>query len=263
MNLRKNTPKLHYSTYLLIFNPNRLSYCVFSLLNLSVKGPYSKIIPMEIFADTTDYFENDEMVRESYENASLRYREKYERMKTPSGKRLELLVSVLLNRALSSYGLSEKDMLYLENDNGKPFFKAYPEILFSVSHSGNAAVVAMERASDSAFSSSGLRFKKTPDHITLLGIDIEKLRTDISQNEKIAGRFFTPDEAIYLSSLNTDKKAYAFTDIWTKKEAYIKAIGTGLTTELDSFNVLKDIPGFTFKTHDLIPDYIITSCVKK
>ena len=203
---------------------------------------------MEIFADTTDYFENDEMVRESYENASLRYREKYERMKTPSGKRLELLVSVLLNRALSSYGLSEKDMVYLENENGKPFFKVYPEILFSVSHSGNAAVVAMERASDS---------------VTLLGIDIEKLRTDISQNEKIAGRFFTPDEAIYLSSLNTDKKAYAFTDIWTKKEAYIKAIGTGLTTELDSFNVLKDIPGFTFKTHDLIPDYIITSCVKK
>jgi len=69
-----------------------------------------------------------------------------------------------------------------------------------------------------------------------IGIDVEYIRPE-SAGEEIAERFFAPNEIAKLRSLPTDQKVEAFFKCWTRKEAYIKAKGEGLSMPLDQFEV--------------------------
>jgi 4'-phosphopantetheinyl transferase len=88
---------------------------------------------------------------------------------------------------------------------------------FNVSHSGELVliVLTMGRA---------------------VGIDVERMRTDL-EVERIAASFFSPQERLALQSLPAQLRFQAFFDCWTRKEAYIKAVGEGLTLPLDQFDV--------------------------
>lgn len=74
-----------------------------------------------------------------------------------------------------------------------------------------------------------------------LGIDVEQARADLAC-EEVAERFFSAREAGTLRALGPDLKTEAFFNCWTRKEAYIKAIGEGLSHPLESFTVSL-IPG--------------------
>ena len=76
-----------------------------------------------------------------------------------------------------------------------------------------------------------------------LGVDVEQLR-DLDDPESIAARFFSTAETSELLSLKPDERGLAFFRCWTRKEAYVKAIGEGLEIPLDSFQVtlLPDAP---------------------
>jgi 4'-phosphopantetheinyl transferase len=89
---------------------------------------------------------------------------------------------------------------------------------FNLSHSGCLAAIAVAG----------------PD--CEVGIDVEQARplTDI---EQIARRFFCAEEAAEILSLPEAERAQAFFRCWTRKEAFIKAIGDGLSLPLDSFRV--------------------------
>ena len=100
-------------------------------------------------------------------------------------------------------------------------------------------------ALSAAHAPSGLRFNVSHSHgLALfafacdreLGVDIEKIRLD-RPADKIAGRFFAPAETARLRSLPSAQQAQAFFECWTRKEAYIKARGEGLSLPLDSFEV--------------------------
>ena len=74
-----------------------------------------------------------------------------------------------------------------------------------------------------------------------IGVDIERIR-DIPEMDQIARQFFSTRENAVLRALPESKKAKAFFNCWTRKEAFIKAIGKGLSQPLDRFDVSL-IPG--------------------
>lgn len=69
-----------------------------------------------------------------------------------------------------------------------------------------------------------------------IGIDIEHVR-DISEIDQIAEQFFSVTENAVFSSLPESEKKEAFFNCWTRKEAFIKAIGCGLYLPLEKFDV--------------------------
>ena len=108
-----------------------------------------------------------------------------------------------------AYGKNEKPELADSFANG--------EIRFNLSHSGEVALYAFTRDRE-------------------IGVDIEHIR-EISDMEQVSNRFFSLRENEVLHILSESKKREAFFNCWTRKEAYIKAIGDGLSCPLDSFDV--------------------------
>ena len=91
------------------------------------------------------------------------------------------------------------------------------DLRFNVSHSHGLALFAVTRNRE-------------------IGVDLEEIRPGIA-GEKIAERFFSPEEVSVLRALPKDLQDEAFFNCWTRKEAYIKAKGEGLSMPLDTFNV--------------------------
>ncbi|WP_434624396.1 4'-phosphopantetheinyl transferase family protein [Azospirillum sp. B2RO_4] len=69
-----------------------------------------------------------------------------------------------------------------------------------------------------------------------IGVDIERLRP-IESADGIADRFFHPTERVALQGLGPDQRDEGFLLAWTRKEAFIKAAGVGLSMPLDQFAV--------------------------
>jgi 4'-phosphopantetheinyl transferase len=126
----------------------------------------------------------------------------------------------LLRKLLASYlkvGAEELRFAYAEK--GKPFLteNQHGLINFNLAHSHELAVYAFSAERE-------------------LGVDLEFIRKDFG-GEKIAERFFSPREIDVLRTVPVDLKNEAFFNCWTRKEAYIKARGEGLSMPLDQFDV--------------------------
>lgn len=157
---------------------------------------------------------------EWYEKMPAWRRRRIDSMKHESGKALSLGVGVLLHKALTEMGVEEPDEVSM-NEFEKPFYKEYPEIHFSLSHSG---VMAMCAISDRP-----------------VGCDVEKIR---ERDLDIAKRFFTSEEYDLIKSQKTDElQTKMFFRIWTLKESFVKCIGTGLSTPLNEFSIIPDWHG--------------------
>jgi len=69
-----------------------------------------------------------------------------------------------------------------------------------------------------------------------IGIDIECIRTGV-EHEKLAQRFFSEAEYRALMQCPPEQRIYAFYATWTRKEAFVKAVGKGIAFGLSEFDV--------------------------
>lgn len=90
-------------------------------------------------------------------------------------------------------------------------------VRFNLSHSDGLALYAFTRS-------------------RRIGVDLELISRHHG-DERIPERFFSPREVRALRRLSADVQLEAFFNCWTRKEAYIKAIGDGLSMPLDQFDV--------------------------
>jgi 4'-phosphopantetheinyl transferase len=74
-----------------------------------------------------------------------------------------------------------------------------------------------------------------------IGVDVEHQKP-MADLEQIAERFFSASERAALRQLPAHQKQEGFFNCWTRKEAYLKAVGQGLAARLDSFDVTL-VPG--------------------
>jgi 4'-phosphopantetheinyl transferase len=130
----------------------------------------------------------------------------------------------ILGDALAS---EAKAIRFGEGEHGKPFLAgahAGSGTEFNISHSGDFFLYAVSRG-------------------RTVGVDIERKRDGLAV-EAIAQRYFAPDEARSLLEQAPEQQLSSFYRCWTRKEAYLKAKGTGLTTKLQAFEVtfLPDVP---------------------
>lgn len=101
---------------------------------------------------------------------------------------------------------------------GKPaLVPPHHDLRFNVSHTENWALIAVTAGRD-------------------IGIDLEKIRP-LDEMESIAARVFAPAERDAWLALPPAERAHAFFRCWSRKEAYVKGEGTGLSHPLESFAV--------------------------
>jgi 4'-phosphopantetheinyl transferase len=124
---------------------------------------------------------------------------------------------LILGRYLDT---SPRDVRFVYGSHGKPSldpgFHRRP-LHFNLTHSADLALLAVTRAMP-------------------LGVDVE-CRRDIPDALQIAESYFCPDEIAELSILHRNEESDAFLRCWTRKEAYLKANGSGLSIPLNKVRV--------------------------
>jgi 4'-phosphopantetheinyl transferase len=130
--------------------------------------------------------------------------------------RLRQLLAERLGAEPASIGI-------LATDQGKPMLA--PEhrasgLEFNLSHSFSLAVYAFARGRS-------------------VGIDVEQIR-EIPDSDDLAARFFSAAEAAAYRATPAGGRDLAFLACWTRKEAFVKALGEGLSHPLDAFDVTLD-----------------------
>jgi 4'-phosphopantetheinyl transferase len=126
----------------------------------------------------------------------------------------------LLRQLLASY-LHRKpaELIFDYEEKGKPLLGGAQAgwLKFNLAHSHELAVYAFSRERQ-------------------LGVDLEFIRKDLA-DEEVAERFFSEREVAALRALPGQQKREGFFNCWTRKEAYIKARGEGLSMPLAEFAV--------------------------
>ena len=185
-----------------------------------------------------------EYIDNEYRAGILRYRFLSDRKRSLYGH--------LLSRyaIIKERGLKNTEIKILKSEHGKPYVKEREDICYNVSHSGDHVVCVIDSLP--------------------VGIDIQEVKkADIM----LAERFFSKEENDFLN-LSKEDKTSLFYEMWSLKEAYIKAVGLGLRIPLDEFAVLRDKDTYSlyvkgikndehfFKRYDILSDYKLSVCSK-
>jgi 4'-phosphopantetheinyl transferase len=127
----------------------------------------------------------------------------------------------ILRFLLGGYlGVEAHELQFITNDYGKPALVQPPHearLHFNLSHSGEIALYAFA-------------------YERQVGIDVEHMKESLDY-EELATHFFSTYECTVLHALPASLREEAFYTCWTRKEAYIKARGIGLSQPLDEFDV--------------------------
>jgi 4'-phosphopantetheinyl transferase len=118
----------------------------------------------------------------------------------------------ILRSLLASYlDCQPDDVQFSYGPNGKPALAgkfAGSKFNFNLAHSESLALIAVTR-------------------LDAVGIDVEKIRP-VTDASELVERFFSPRENALFQQLADDQKSIAFFNLWTRKEAWLKATGEGI-----------------------------------
>jgi 4'-phosphopantetheinyl transferase len=127
------------------------------------------------------------------------------------------ILRAILGRYLAS---DPRTLQFHYSQHGKPSLvgeSGSGALFFNITHSRRMALYAITRGRE-------------------IGIDLEYIDSSMAW-EEIAERFFSPYEVSMLRVAPTQMQREAFLSCWTRKEAYLKARGTGLSLALSQFDV--------------------------
>jgi 4'-phosphopantetheinyl transferase len=143
-----------------------------------------------------------------------------ERFRFEKDRKHYTVARALLRRLLAGYlGRTAGELRFKYAEKGKPSLEGVEKssLNFNLAHSHGKAIYAFSHGRE-------------------LGVDLEFLREDFG-GEEIAERFFSSGEIAALRNVPAELTKQAFFNCWTRKEAYIKARGEGLSMPLDAFDV--------------------------
>lgn len=135
-------------------------------------------------------------------------------------RRRHIVSHGVLRIVLAGYvGLTPEALCFAQTAEGKPLLetKGGPTIGFNLSHSGELALIAVTDG-------------------RAVGVDVEEV-SEMRDITGLANRYFAPSEAAAIDAQPPDRRRSAFFRCWTRKEAFVKAIGKGLSFPLDRFEV--------------------------
>lgn len=136
----------------------------------------------------------------------------------PGDRRRYMVAHAALRDILAGYlGEPPAGLRFQTDRRGKPYLIGTqdPPLRFNLAHSGEIALVACAWGEE-------------------VGVDVEAIRP-MPDLAAIAGRFFAPGEQQALLALPPEEQTLGFFNCWTRKEAFIKAVGEGLGYPLDQF----------------------------
>lgn len=141
----------------------------------------------------------------------------------------------LLRLLLSAYsGIAPAALRFAYAEQGKPSLADSPDhsLHFNLAHSNGLALFAFAGGQ-------------------AVGVDLEFIRKDVA-HERIAERFFSPHEVEMLRAVPDEARRESFFVCWTRKEAYLKARGAGLSLSLAGCDVSlrPGEPAAVFMSHD-------------
>lgn len=141
-----------------------------------------------------------------------------EKFRFPDGRENYIMGKAILRILLARYaGMEPASLRFIHGRFGKPYLPDGHPIMFNMSDSHGLALFAFSLNRE-------------------VGVDLERIRHD-TPCDRIARRHFTPAEADQIATLPVPQKTQAFFTAWAGKEAFLKAIGTGLYRSMNSFEV--------------------------
>lgn len=114
-------------------------------------------------------------------------------------------------------GIAPERLEFTEGEFGKPALVGQSEVRFNLSHSHSIGLIAVSRGAE-------------------VGVDVELART-VSDAMALAATCFTPGEIRMLQATPAAARDRAFLVGWTRKEAAIKALGLGMSADLQALEV--------------------------
>ncbi len=152
--------------------------------------------PSDLRSDLTELLSEDEQ---------LRAKRFLNQQKADQFKLARIRLRQILGRYLQQ---NPAEIRFSYGQHGKPALTGNG-LTFNLSHAGDRGVLAISSKE-------------------VIGIDIEQIDPQLNF-EQIAARFFTPDEIKSLLQVQTSRRRRTFYRIWTRKEACLKAAGTGFS----------------------------------
>lgn len=142
------------------------------------------------------------------------------------GDRVRFVVarSSLRRLLANQLGVASRQLEFRENAFGKPFLLRPTALMhFNTSHSGEWILHAL-------------------DTVAPVGVDVEFVRADLAKTEDFE-LVLSPEEFLQIADLPQAHRARAFARAWVRKEAYVKAVGEGISRSLAEISIGVDSAG--------------------